>query len=116
MKKMYISAPIAMFRKQGLNWEKYFNDKEKEYIAKGYVVSSPVWIGKRLEAKHRNNGLNHPTEADYMTECSRVLYEGFYKNPENCYMSMHPMWQQSVGCKCEYGIALGLGINIIFEQ
>ncbi len=51
-----------------------------------------------------------------MTECSRILYENFYNNPENCYMSMHPRWQHSVGCKCEYGIALGLGIHIIFER
>ncbi len=29
MKKIYISAPIAMFRKQGLDWEKYFRKKRK---------------------------------------------------------------------------------------
>jgi hypothetical protein len=29
---------------------------------------------------------------------------------------IYPRWQHSVGCKCEYGIALGLGSNIIFEQ
>jgi hypothetical protein len=116
MKKIYISAPIAMYRKEGKDWKKYFNDKDSHYDDLGFIVFNPVKIGTNLELLHKKLNLIPPNSADYMTECSRILYENFYENPKDGYMLMHPEYSKSVGCKCERGIAEGLGINIIYDE
>jgi hypothetical protein len=89
--------------------------KESEYQSR-FLVFSPRIIGYQLEEKHRREKKQSPTQAEYMTECARILFENFYQNPENNYISMHPDWEISTGCKCELGIANGLGINVIIEK
>lgn len=97
--RVFISGPITGVE----NYERNFEVRAANLRAMGFQVENPVKIGKTLESMFPDRKITHE---EYMTQTLATLL--------NCDgISMLDGWEDSIGCKTEYEVAVATGKTFV---